>query len=69
VSESEGTVIELLPSDLVRVVLDGGAHQVVAHLADPVRRNYLRLVVGDRVRVALMANDPGRGRVVERVKK
>jgi translation initiation factor IF-1 len=69
VSDSAGTVVELLPSDLVKVVLDGGAHQVVAHLADPVRRNYLRLVVGDRVRVALMATDPGRGRVVERMEK
>jgi translation initiation factor IF-1 len=69
VSDSEGTVVELLPSDLVRVALDGGVHQVVAHHADPVRRNYLRLVVGDRVRVMVMVNDPGRGRVVEPVTK
>jgi translation initiation factor IF-1 len=68
VSEAEGTVVELLPSDLVKVVLAGGTHQVIAHHADPVRRNYVRLVVGDRVRVALMPRDAGRGRVVEKLK-
>jgi translation initiation factor IF-1 len=67
VTESEGTVVELLPSDLVRVVLSGGTHQVIAHHADPVRRNYVRLVVGDRVRVVLMPRDVGRGRVVEKL--
>jgi translation initiation factor IF-1 len=40
---------------------------VTAHLADPVRRNFVRVLVGDRVRVALMASDPTRGRIVERV--
>lgn len=66
-SEADGTVVELLPSELLRIVLDGGAHQVIAHHADPVRRNYVRLVVGDRVRVALMPRDRGRGRVVEKL--
>ena len=66
-TEAEGTVMELLPSDLVKVVLAGGTHPVIAHHADPVRRNYVRLVVGDRVRVALMPRDPGRGRVLEKI--
>lgn len=66
-TEAAGTVVELLPSELVAVVLDGGAHRVIAHHADPVRRNYVRLVVGDRVRVAMMPRDPGRGRVLERL--
>ena len=66
-NEAEGAVVALLPSELVRIVLDGGGHQVIAHHADPVRRNYVRLVVGDRVRVALMPNDKGRGRVVEKI--
>jgi translation initiation factor IF-1 len=67
-------VLELLPSDLVRVELDGPLdaargkrHVVTAHLASPVGRNFVRVIVGDRVRVALMANDPGRGRVVEKL--
>ncbi len=55
-----------MPSQLVRVELEG-RHYVTAHLASPVGRNYVRIVVGDRVRVALMANDPSRGRVVEKL--
>lgn len=63
---AEGVVLELLPSQLVRVELDG-RHIVTAHLASPVGRNYVRVIVGDRVRVQLMANDPGRGRIVEKL--
>ena len=63
---ADGVVKELLPSQLVRVELDG-RHQVTAHLASPVGRNYVRVLVGDRVRVALMSGDPSRGRVVEKL--
>lgn len=63
---AEGVVLELLPSQLVRVELDG-RHVVTAHLASPVGRNYVRVIVGDRVRVQLMANDPGRARIVEKL--
>ena len=63
---AEGIVLELLPSQLVRVELDG-RHQVTAHLASPVGRNYVRVIVGDRVRVALMPNDPSRGRILEKI--
>ena len=67
---ADGVVLELLPSQLVRVELDanqGKRHQVTAHLASPVGRNYVRVIVGDRVRVALMPNDPSRGRIVEKI--
>lgn len=63
---ADGVVMALLPSQLVRVELDG-RHQVTAHLASPVGRNYVRVLVGDRVRVALMSNDPSRGRIVEKL--
>jgi translation initiation factor IF-1 len=63
---ADGVVLELLPSQLVRVELDG-RHVVTAHLASPVGRNYVRVIVGDRVRVQLMANDPSRGRIIERL--
>ena len=63
---AEGVVLELLPRQLVRVELDG-RHQVTAHLASPVGRNFVRVIVGDRVRVVLMATDPGRGRIVEKL--
>jgi translation initiation factor IF-1 len=63
---ADGVVIELLPSQLVKVDLDG-RHQVIAHLGDPVHRNYLRVLVGDRVKVALMPADHTRGRIVEKL--
>ena len=63
---AEGRVMELLPSQLVRVELEG-RHVVTAHLAEPVRRNFVRIIVGDRVRVVLMAHDPTRARIVEKL--
>ena len=60
---AEGVVTELLPSQLARVELDG-RHQVIAHLGEPVHRNYVRVLVGDRVRVALMPADRTRGRIL-----
>jgi len=63
---AEGVVLELLPSQLVRVELEG-RHQVTAHLASTVGRNYVRVIVGDRVSVALMPNDPSRGRIIRKL--
>ena len=63
---ADGVVLELLPSHLVKVELDG-RHVVTAHLASPVGRNYVRVIVGDRVLVQLMANDPTRARIVEKL--
>jgi translation initiation factor IF-1 len=65
-ADAEGVVVELLPSQLVKVALDG-RHQVIAHLGEPVHRNYIRVMVGDRVRVSLMPADMTRGRVVEKL--
>ena len=61
-----GTIVEQLPSALYRVKLDGGS-QVVAHIADRLDRNFIRLLVGDRVRLELSPLDLGRGRIVERI--
>ncbi|MBM3781210.1 MAG: translation initiation factor IF-1 [Acidobacteria bacterium] len=66
-AETVAVVTALLPNELVQVAVEGETHRVVAHHADPVRRNYVRLVVGDRVRVALMPRDQGRGRILERL--
>jgi len=63
---AEGVVSELLPSQLAKVVLDG-RHTVIAHLGNPAERNYIRVLVGDRVRVALMPADRTRGRIVEKL--
>jgi translation initiation factor IF-1 len=61
-----GTVREQLPSGLYRVKLDGGA-LVTAHIADRIDRNFVRVLVGDRVRLELSPVDGGRGRIVEKV--
>jgi len=61
-----GVVTEQLPSALFRVRLDGGS-SVTAHIADRIERNFIRVLVGDRVRVELSPVDLGRGRIVGKV--
>ena len=51
---------------MYKVRLEGGPF-VVAHIADRIDRNFVRLLVGDRVRVELSPVDAGRGRIVEKV--
>jgi translation initiation factor IF-1 len=65
---AEGIVAELLPSALVRVRLEG-EHQLIAHLPSTQRANFVRLRVGDRVRVAVSVQDRTRGRVLELLTK
>ncbi len=65
---AEATVLELLPSALVRLRLEG-EHELIAHLPSTQRANFVRLRVGDRVRVALSEQDRTRGRVLELVTK
>ena len=64
--ELAGSVIEQLPSGLYRVKLDEGS-TVIAHIAGRLDRNFIRLLVGDRVRIELSPVDVGRGRIVEKV--
>jgi len=61
-----GTVTEQLPSALYRVRLEQGS-VVIAHIADRMDRNFVRVLVGDRVRVELSPLDSGRGRIVEKL--
>ena len=64
--EVAGVVTDVLPSAMYRVKLDDGGHIVQAHIADRVDRNFVRVLVGDRVRVELTA-DVGRGRIVRKI--
>ena len=64
--EVTGVVAEQLPSALYRVRLDGGP-AVVAHIADRMDRNFVRILVGDRVRVEISPSDIGRGRIVQKL--
>ena len=61
-----GVVVDQLPSALYRVRLDGGGH-VTAHVAGRVDRNFVRVLVGDRVQIELSPVDTGRGRIVQKV--
>ena len=63
-----GVVTETLPSAMYRIRLDDGP-RVLAHIADRMDRNFIRVVVGDRVRVELSPVDFGRGRIVEKVSR
>ena len=58
--------METLPSALYKVRLDEGS-MVLAHIADRMDRNFVRILVGDRVRLELSPVDIGRGRILERL--
>jgi translation initiation factor IF-1 len=60
-----GVVTDTLPSAIYRVRLDEGGF-VTAHIADRIDRNFVRILVGDRVRIEL-SKDVTRGRIVERL--
>ena len=62
------TVVEERPSAIYKVVLEN-ERQVLAHLVGAVKRNFVRLVPGDRVEVELAPHDPGRGRIVKVLKE
>lgn len=66
--EAEGTIIEALPNTQFRVELDNG-HQVLAYLSGRMRKYYIRILLGDRVRVELSPYDLTRGRIVYRFKR
>ena len=61
-----GHVTEQLPSGLYRVRLEGGG-LVTAHIADRMDRNFVRILVGDRVRLEMSPVDITRGRIVEKL--
>ena len=62
-----GIVTDVLPSALYRVRLEEGTRSIVAHLTGRMDRNFIRVLVGDRVRVELTPVDAGRGRIVEKI--
>src|SRR5262249_61243244 len=65
--ESEGEVVEALPSLMFRVRLDSG-HEVLAKISGKMRKHYIRILPGDRVKVELSPYDLTRGRITFRMK-
>jgi translation initiation factor IF-1 len=64
----EGVIIEALPGTQFRVKLDNG-HIVLAYLSGRMRKYYIRILLGDHVRVEMSPYDLSRGRIVYRAKK
>jgi len=64
----EGTIIEALPGTQFRVRLDN-KHEVLAYLSGRMRKYYIRILLGDRVRVEMSPYDLSRGRIVYRARK
>ena len=65
--EVEGNVIEALPNATFKVALDNG-HEVLAYLSGKMRKYYIRILLGDRVKVEMSVYDPKRGRITYRHK-
>ena len=63
--EIEGTVVETLPNTMFRVELENG-HIVTAHISGKMRKNYIRILTGDKVTVALTPYDLTKGRITFR---
>lgn len=65
--EVTATVIEPLPNAMFRVELEN-KHQVLAHISGKMRKNFIRILAGDKVAVELSPYDLTRGRIVYRFK-
>ncbi len=65
--EMEGTIVETLPNTLFRVKLDNG-HVVTAHISGKMRKNYIRILTGDKVTVQLTPYDLTKGRITFRAR-
>lgn len=66
--EVNAVVLETLPNATFRVELEGSKHQVLAHVSGKMRKNFIRILPGDRVVVELSPYDLSRGRIVYRHK-
>ncbi|MCF7764033.1 MAG: translation initiation factor IF-1 [Verrucomicrobia bacterium] len=65
--EVEGTVITVLPGTMFRVVLDN-KHEVLAHISGKMRKHFVRLTAGDRVRMLMSPYDLSKARITFRLR-
>ena len=63
--EMQGTVLDTLPNTMFRVELENG-HVVNAHISGKMRKNYIRILTGDKVTVEMTPYDLSKGRIVFR---
>ena len=67
VIEVEGVVTDALPNAMFKVQLENG-HEVLSHVSDKLRMNYIRIVPGDKVKLEMSPYDLSKGRITWRVK-
>ncbi len=67
VIEMEGTIIDTLPNTMFRVELENG-HVVTAHISGKMRKNYIRILTGDKVKCELTPYDLSKGRITYRAR-
>ncbi|MDO4894541.1 MAG: translation initiation factor IF-1 [Moraxella sp.] len=65
--EFEGEVIDTLPNTLFKVRLDNG-HEIIAHISGKMRKHYIRILTGDKVKVEMTPYDLSKGRITYRGK-
>ena len=63
--EQDGTIVEALSNAMFRVELENG-HVVVAHISGKMRKNYIRILTGDKVTVEMTPYDLTKGRIIFR---
>ncbi|MEW6157349.1 MAG: translation initiation factor IF-1 [Verrucomicrobiota bacterium] len=66
--ELEGTIKTVLPGTMFRVILDGNQHEVLAHISGKMRKHWVRLTAGDRVRVEMSPYDLTKARITYRLR-
>lgn len=67
VIEVEGVVIEKLPNAMFNVELDNG-HKILAHISGKLRKNFIRILPGDKVLIEMSPYDLTKGRIIWRAK-
>ncbi len=67
VIELEGTIIESMPNAMFKVKLEND-HEILAHISGKIRKNFIRILPGDRVRVEMTPYDLSKGRITFRLK-
>ena len=65
--EVEGVVLEKLPNDMFKVEIEGG-HVILDHISGKLRMNYIKILPGDKVTLALSPYDLSKGRIIWRDK-
>ncbi len=63
--QMSGTVVDTLPNTMFRVELENG-HIVTAHISGKMRKNYIKILTGDKVKVEVTPYDLSKGRITFR---